>query len=792
MSVVEVRLRRRLEVRGVVQGVGFRPHVATLATSLGLSGTCHHDLAAVLIDVEGPASVVATFERRLVAQAPALARISSIRGVDLPPSGAARGFAIVSSTESAGEPGLLPPDTATCAECLAELRDPADRRYRHPFIGCTDCGPRLTVAIDLPYDRSSTTMAGFALCPRCLAEYSDPADRRYHAQPISCRDCGPVLTARSPEGAVVASGDEETLAAVVWALHAGWIVAIKGVGGYHLACDAGNDRAVAMLRTRKHRPEQPLAVMAKDLATAEAIAEVGSAGPLLTCPERPIVLLPMRHDSGLISAGVAPGLDMIGVMLPQTGLHDLLFTDLPVGAPGAPDVLVMTSGNPNGEPICHTDADARERLWSIADLFCEHSREIAAPCDDSVIAWDESIGAIPVRRSRGFTPLPVPLDQPGVVVLAAGGEIKNTVTLVRDGQAFGSAHVGDLGASAGGRAHRRATEQLLRFHRAEPDLVVADQHPGYTSRTWAVDYAARTGVPLLEVQHHHAHLASLAAERDRLDRPLLGLVFDGSGYGCDATIWGGELLVLTEGGTRMERLGHLGTVRLPGIESGIRHPVRTAALALLDAGLALARTPLAEQLSGVEISALTRMYRAGTGVVSTTSVGRLFDVVSALLSVRPRSGYEAQAAIELESIGRRWRRDHPDATPLPLALPVRLDPRLPTIDPVPLIRQLLELTGAGASAGEISWAFHQSLAVASADLALMAADSTGIREVGLSGGVFVNRILLDACIRELRERDLEPLWHRTVPSTDGGLSLGQAAVGARWLSRGRPATEVAR
>ncbi|MEZ5096859.1 MAG: carbamoyltransferase HypF [Nocardioides sp.] len=588
-------VRRRLVVRGVVQGVGFRPHVALLAEDLGLTGGCHNDATSVEVEVEGPAEAVAAFERRVVADAPPLARVESVAGIDVPPAGDLA-FVIQHSTAGAGERTMVPPDTAPCAACLRELVDPADRRYRHPFITCTHCGPRLTITLDLPYDRAQTTMAGFPLCPACAAEYADPRDRRYHAQPVACHDCGPSLEAGHPRLRASdhppVTGTEPVLAAAIGALLAGQIVAVKGLGGYHLACDAANGDAVAKLRARKHRPDQPFAVMARDLSTAERLVEVGAATELLTSPERPIVLLPARPDAP-VAGEVAPGLDELGVLLPYTPLHHLLFADRPDGSPGAPPVLVMTSGNPSGEPLCWTEEAAFERLAGIADLFVSHDRGIAVPVEDSVLAWSAA-GPVPVRRSRGYAPLPVELvsrprfapaqpaetvapPQPAgtgevSVVLAAGAELKNTIALARDGRAFVSAHVGDLETLASREAHQQVTDQLLRFHRSTPALLVADGHPGYASRQWAHRLATELGVPVLEVQHHHAHLASLAAEHGRLDEPLLGLVLDGTGYGCDATVWGGELLLLGDGGTGAERLGHLGVVRLPGATPGCATP----------------------------------------------------------------------------------------------------------------------------------------------------------------------------------------------------------------------------
>jgi hydrogenase maturation protein HypF len=779
-------VRRRLLVRGVVQGVGFRPHLVGLADLLGLAGTCRNDATGVLIEVEGPAVRVADFATLLETKAPPMARIVSVATMELTPTGEP-GFTISSSTQGAGQRSMVPPDTATCDDCLRELGDPGDRRHRHPFVTCTNCGPRFTITLDLPYDRPVTTMAGFPLCAACSAEYADPYDRRYHAQPIACHDCGPTLRVLARDGTELARGTEDSLRATVAALHGGAIVAVKGLGGYHLACDASSGTATTVLRHRKHRPDQPFAVMVPHLAAADRLVEVGAAAALLASAARPIVILPARAEAPVATC-VAPRLDELGVMLAYTPLHHLLFADLPDGSPGAPEALVMTSGNLSGEPLCYTESEALARLGDIADLFVTHDREIAVPCEDSVVAWAAAADGtpFPVRRSRGYAPLPVHLAAPAgadAVVLAAGAELKNTFALSRGGDAYVSAHVGDLGSLESRTAYQLATAQLLRFHRSAPGLVVADRHPGYASTAWARQFAADLGVPLLEVQHHHAHLASLAAEHGRLDEPVLGLVFDGTGYGCDATVWGGELLVLGDGGTTAERVGHLGPVRLPGGDAGVRNPVRTAALALLAAGVELAGTPVDDELSEVERSFLTRLALADTGWVATSSVGRLFDVVSSLLGVRHRVTYEAQAAIELEVAARRWWREHGADDVVRLPFPVRRGDGPDRLDPDPLVRALAEGLAVGEPADRLAWSFHVALADAAAGLAADHAAARGLATVGLSGGVFGNRVLVSLVRERLVDHDLEVLTHRVVPPNDGGLALGQVAIGVRsWMN----------
>lgn len=765
-------VRRRLIVRGVVQGVGFRPHVARLARQLDLHGECWNDATCVLVEVEGTGGAVDEFARCLVADAPPLARIDDVQSTEVAPGGPT-GFRITPSTSGAGARTVLPPDTAVCGDCLRELSDPDDRRYRHPFITCTNCGPRLSIGLDMPYDRPATTMRAFPMCAACAAEYADLSDRRYHAQPIACHDCGPVLELAGPDG-TPSSRREAALAGAVRVINDGGIVAVKGIGGYHLACDARDEYAVTRLRERKQRPDRPFAVMVPDLQAVREIAVLPEgAEAVLESPQRPIVLLPARE--GALAAGIAPGLDEVGVVLPYAPLHHLLLRDLRES--GDPALLVMTSANAAGEPLCYQDDDAVERLADIADAILRHDRPIAVPVEDSVLAWSDQ-DAVPVRRSRGYAPMPIELGEvPGeTTVLAAGAELKNTVVLARQGKAYLSAHVGDLESLAGRAIHAHVADQLVRMHGSNPALVVCDRHPSYASRAWAHDYARQHGTEVLEVQHHHAHLAALAAEHQRLDAPLLGLVFDGTGYGCDAGVWGGELLLLRDGGRNADRLGHLGDVRLAGGDAGVRNPARTAALALLDAGIEPRETGLRDVLSPAEHAFLARCHESGEGLVSTSSVGRLFDVVASLLGVRHRISYEAQAAIELEATARRWLREHPGENPATLSIPITADNQL---DPRPLVRELVSGLARDVERGELAAAFHQALGQSAARLAAGAAQQSSVRTVGLTGGVFVNRVLLAATSTALRAVDLEVLTHRIVPANDGGLALGQAAIGVR-------------
>lgn len=633
--------------------------------------------------------------------------------------------------------------------------------------------------------------------------YADPLDRRYHAQPIACPDCGPrlVLTRASTadgRGEPLDAGRDAQATARILdrvraALLGGQIVAIKGIGGYHLAVDARDEDAVVRLRDRKHRPHQPFALMARDLTTAAAIAQVTpAAGELLTDPARPIVILAARPKGAVsLAPSVAPGLAEWGIMLPYAPTHHLLLDDdLPL--------VVLTSGNVSGEPLVTRDDEAARRLAGIADLILRHDREIVVPCEDSVWMMDGD-EPLPVRRSRGYAPLPVRLgavsddlggaDAPDPpVVLAAGADVKNTVALARDEWAFMSGHVGDLETLAGRRHHEATAAALVAFHRRTPHVVAADAHPGYASRAWAAAAAEAYGVPLVTVQHHHAHLASLAAEHGLLGGPpVLGIVADGTGYGCDETIWGGELLLLTDGGAHIERLGHLRTWPLPGGDAGVRHPARQAVAALAAAGIDATGT-LPHAALGASAATLAALVDGSRGWVATSSAGRLFDVAAALLGVRQEVTYEAQAAIELEALARHAAKAAPCAAPIVAnlvpAAPTTDGAGTLTLDPRPLLAELAEVSrrASGTDPGtSATWAlaFHDWLATGFAELAARAASRYGIATVGLTGGCYQNRLLLSATRRHLATRGLTVLTHRVVPPNDGGLSLGQCAVAAR-------------
>lgn len=769
---------RSIEVRGVVQGVGFRPFVARLAADHGIAGEVGNDELSVFIEAEGTPADLDAFMGALLGELPPLALVLDVQVKDRPPSGASE-FRIVSSRRRSGTRTLVPPDVAVCDECLAEMRDPGDRRYRHPFITCTNCGPRFTIITDLPYDRPATTMRDFPMCRACQAEYVDPADRRQHAQPVSCHACGPRLwwepVAGSDADSVVL-GDDEVLVAAQEMLAAGGTVAIKGIGGFHLVCDATSQAAVQLLRQRKHRPDKPLAVMARDLEEVRRIVDVSAAAESALCqPSRPIVLLPRRTD-GPLAPGVAGALDEIGVMLPYAPLHHLLFEPVPAhrGSPGAPPLLVMTSGNLADEPLAYTNEDARERLSGIADGYLMHDRDIAVPCEDSVVTvvGDEEV---PIRRSRGYAPLPVvmpPVLGSGPTVLAVGAEVKNTFCLVRDDLAFNSAHIGDMGSLESQHAFGRSVEQLVRLRGAAPELVVADLHPDYATRRWAEDYAHAHGRPLFTVQHHHAHLASLLVDRERVGSSIIGVVYDGTGYGCDRQIWGGEILAMGPDLATFERVGHLASLPLPGGEAAVRNPFRIALGLLMGADVAGDWLP--PDVPGQEVALVRSQLASGTACVETTSIGRLFDGIAALLGGRQRVGYEAQAAIELEVMARRARS----------AAPLRMPIVDGAIDWRPTVQDVIACRTRGDDPDVVALGFHHALALATTELVVAEAQRRNVRVVGLTGGVFANRILTAALKQRLTAIGLEVLTHRRVPCNDAGLALGQAAIGRAIASQG--------
>ncbi len=775
--------RLGITVTGVVQGVGFRPFVHRLATELGLSGYVGNDARSVIIQVQGPAGSLDEFRRRLAADAPPLSVIVGVDVQPLPPAGGADpDFTIVPSENRPGARTLVSPDVATCDDCLAELFDPADRRYRHPFITCTNCGPRFTIIRDLPYDRPATTMAGFPMCPRCASEYADPADRRFHAQPIACPDCGPVLWFQS--GPDRTTGTDAALAAAQRTLAAGGVVAIKGVGGYHLACRADHPGALARLRERKARDQKPFALMARDLPTVGTLVELDDQErAVLTSPARPIVLMHRRVDAP-VAAAVAPGSPLLAVMLPYTPVHHLLLGPVPAASIPAPTVLVMTSANLSDEPLCFDDEDAADRLPALADAVLAHDRPIHVPCDDSVVRVIDG-QVLPIRRSRGYAPLPVRLPRSLPPTFAVGGELKNTCCLIDDENAFCSAHIGDMGSLATTRAFARAAGQLTALHQVSPVVVAADAHPGYRTRTWAENHAGAPGEPELRlVQHHHAHVVSLLAEHGRIGQPILGVAFDGTGYGDDGSVWGGELLLLGTDSSRYTRVGHLMPVDLPGGDAAVRNPCRMALAYLaasdlpwdIDLAPVAACTP--EERAVVRAQLSTRM-----GTVASSSMGRLFDAVAALLGVRQRIGYEAQAAIELEVLAESGRTGC-GGVAVPLAFTLDADG---VLDHRPVIQAVVTGLRSRVPPAVLAYQFHRAVATAVATAAAQITARTSIGAIGLTGGVFQNALLLRETRRCLVDDGWDVLTHRVVPPNDGGLALGQAIVAALAREQAAPA-----
>ncbi|MFK0255187.1 carbamoyltransferase HypF [Streptomyces sp. NPDC090445] len=788
---MEAVQRRRIVVRGVVQGVGFRPYVYTRATGLGLTGHVTNTPEGVVAEVEGAPAAVTAFCERLAADAPPLAVVHTVDHHEVPAAGGS-GFTITASRAGGPVRTLVSPDTATCADCLAELADPADRRHRHPFITCTHCGPRFTIVTGLPYDRDHTTMARFPLCPDCAREYADPADRRFHAQPVACPACGPrlrLLTGAPPRE----TGGADPIAAARRLLAAGAILAVKGLGGYHLACDAANPAAVAELRRRKARGDKPFALMARDLSDIEHLVRLDPAERgLLAGPVRPVVLLRRRPGTGsgpgaaTVADAVAPRCPDLGVMLPYTPVHHLLL-GLP-GDPPGPRLLVMTSGNRSGEPIVTDDTEALERLGGLADAWLTHDRPIHVPCDDSVVRVCDG-ELLTLRRARGYAPLPLELPLPVPPVLAAGGDLKNTFCLGEGRKAWLSAHIGDMDDLATQQAFERAERQLESLTGVRPARLAADRHPGYRSGAWARRAAGSR--PLTAVQHHHAHIASAMAEHglDGTGR-VIGVAFDGTGYGDDGTVWGGEILLADY--TGHHRFAHLAPVPLPGGDAAVRRPYRMALSHLRAAGLPRSPDlPCTAACPPEELRVLERQLERGLHCTPTSSMGRLFDAVSSLAGICHHAGYEAQAAIELESAALAAPPAGPGPGPGPgsgYAFALR-PPQPPArdagpgtapvvADPAPVLAAVVADLRAGTPAPVIAARFHTAVAALVAGLAALARERHGLDTVALTGGVFANTVLSSACTRLLRERGFTVLRHHRIPPNDGGLALGQLMVAA--------------
>ncbi len=789
-------IRKTINVRGVVQGVGFRPFVYRLAHEHGLAGWVLNHSGGVEIEIEGPADTLAAFVRDLEGKAPPLAHIEGIEIADAPPAGYTT-FEIRHSVAEEGRYQLISPDIATCPDCLRELLDPTDRRYRYPFTNCTNCGPRFTIIADVPYDRPLTTMRDFVMCPQCQAEYDDPLDRRFHAQPNACPVCGPhVWLVSSPRFQVpdairnsqfAIRNSHDVIAQAARLLRGGAILAIKGLGGFHLACDATDGEAVRRLRERKGRPAKPLAVM---MATLEEIKQhcwvSDEEKRLLTSPQCPIVLLPWKPASN-VSRLVAPRNNYLGVMLPYTPLHHVLLRD--VGRP-----LVMTSGNLSEEPIARDNDEALRRLAHLADYFLLHDRDIYARYDDSV--WfvprasrftfhvsrsnskpetlqPETALPQPIRRSRGYAPFPIKLPFRVRQILACGAELKNTFCVTRDEYAFLSQHIGDMENLETLEHFETTIELYKRLFRIQPEIIAHDLHPEYLSTKYAKSqFAIRNSQ--FAIQHHHAHIASCLADNGWTpdDGPVIGVAWDGTGYGSDGHIWGGEFLVADYRGFR--RAAHLEYLPMPGGEAAIRNPYRLTIGYLYALTGRLSSFPFETTVGEEELRIIQRQVDGGINCPQTSAGGRLFDAVSALLGVRERITYEAQAAVELEMAVKELRIANCELRSYPFGIEKGEDGTVIRLRG--LFEALLNDLRGGVAVGEMACRFHVTVAEMMAATCERIAQETGLRTVALSGGCFQNRLLLALVVPRLREVGLRVLLHRQVPCNDGGISLGQAVI----------------
>jgi hydrogenase maturation protein HypF len=758
-----------------VQGVGFRPFVYRLALETHLAGLIGNNTDGVTIEIEGTGEGIDEFLKRLRTDAPPMARIDSIAVRDLEPTGESE-FRIITSQVLGSVTTGIPADSATCPDCLRELLDARDRRYRYPFLNCTNCGPRFTITRRIPYDRPQTSMAAFPMCAACQAEYDNPLNRRFHAQPNACWDCGPKVWLVDPEGNILAADDP--VIACIDRLMAGQIMAIKGIGGFHLSVDATNESAVTRLRERKHRYGKPLAVMVRDLDAARELCDLSpEEETLLQAPARPIVLAHARSRN-VIAPAVAPGIPWLGVFLPYAPLQHLLFADPRVRA------LVMTSANLSEEPIAIDNDEARTRLKDIADAVLLHNREILQRCDDSVAALVDGAPQL-VRRARGFVPLavelPLGLGMDAPPLLAVGGHLKSVFALARGRHVYQSQHLGDLENLAGLEFFKESLDHLMRTFEIVPQSVVHDLHPGYLSTAWAKEWARERGLPLIGVQHHHAHIAGCMAEHG-LEGPVIGLAIDGTGYGTDGRIWGGEVLVARLG--EFERFAHLDYVPMPGGDAAVREPWRMALAHLRAAGFDVASPEILTLLGATEKEArlLARMMERGINAPLTSSLGRLFDAVSAVVLNRRIVDYEAQAAIELEGIAV----DEPENSE---GYPITIEggnweKREPLrIKPGPLWEALSRDLRSGVSKARMAARFHDGVASGFKRVAAAARAATGISIVALSGGVMHNRRLARLVRMKLEAEGFQVYQHRRVSPGDGGLSYGQVAAAAAKLKK---------
>jgi hydrogenase maturation protein HypF len=755
-------VRRHIDVAGIVQGVGFRPYVYRLAVERNLAGSVTNTSSGVTIEVEGAPEAIAEFVDRLPSSAPPLSRITQVSVREVPSIGD-REFRILASQRGEKVRTLISPDIATCPDCLREMFDPADRRYRYPFINCTNCGPRFTIVRDIPYDRPLTSMAVFPMCVACQAEYDDPLNRRFHAQPNACWACGPSIELWDRMGNKIITNDPIATAASF--LAAGVVVAVKGLGGFHLAVDATNATAVLLLRERKRRVEKPFAVMAPTLDAVQQICEVDESGEkALRLGQRPIVLLPRKYPSA-VAENAAPRNRKLGVFLPYTPLHHLLFSE------GGFQALVMTSGNLSEEPIAIDNQEAVSRLAGLADCFLVHNREILLRCDDSVVRILDG-ATQQMRRSRGFVPVPVFLAEEVDSVLAVGGELKNTICLTKGKHAFLSQHVGDLENLASHSFFEEAVEHLERILEIQPKAIAHDLHPDYFSTKWAL----KQGLRLVGVQHHHAHIASCMAE-NHLQGEVIGFAMDGTGYGTDGHIWGGEMLVAGYSG--FERVAHFDYVSLPGGDAAVREPWRMAVSYLFHHfgdDFRQLGVPFVRVLDPTKVDVIVRMIARRVNSPLTSSCGRLFDAIAALIGIRDNVNYEAQAAIELEmAIGNEIEKG---AYPIDQ---VWSDNRC-ILQTRPMFAAILDDIQKKIPVSIISQRFHNGLVETFCQLARQIRERTSLNRVCLSGGTFHNGYLLSRLTKHLQKAGFDVYTQKEVPAGDGGLSLGQALMAHHLLS----------
>lgn len=752
-----------IQVRGIVQGVGFRPFVYTCAERLFLTGWVRNTSSGVEIHLEGPAAALQAFLHELTHNAPPLARIDEIQVSESLTEGFNE-FQIIESRPQPGQFIPISPDVSICPDCQQELFTPSDRRYRYPFINCTNCGPRFTIIKDIPYDRPKTTMAGFDLCPACQAEYNNPRDRRFHAQPVACPTCGPHLWFESA-GKHLAERNDALQMARQWLMD-GKIIAVKGLGGFHLACDASNPTAVNELRRRKKRSDKPFALMVFDIAAAKRHTRVTPGEEeLLVSRQKPVVLLSRRPDS-TVAPQVAPNQPNLGIMLPYTPLHLLLLEP----TPGFPDILVMTSGNLSEEPIAFTDEDAMQRLTPLADGFLMHNRPIHMRVDDSVVR-EFSDSLYPLRRARGYAPDPIHLPRQVPSILAAGAELKNTFCLTRGDYAFLSHHIGDLENYETLRSYEEGIAHFERIFRIQPEIIACDLHPNYLSTRYAQQRAQAENLPLVEVQHHHAHLAACLADNNwNQPEPVIGLSLDGTGLGTDGAVWGGEVLL---GGYKgYQRHLHLKYMPLPGGDLAIRKPARMALAWLWANGVEWeADMPPVQALCYEERTALRAQLAHSLNTPLTSSMGRLFDAVSALIGIRQEATYEGQAAIELEALA------DPDETGA-----YELEIRDGLLDPAPLLQAMLSDWRANIPLPAISARFHNGISQALLQACLALRQASGADTVAFSGGVWQNMVLLKRTHTLLTAANFKVLAHHQTPANDGCIALGQAMIAASTIT----------